>query len=197
MLMLRKGDAVFHPSHGAGVLRSTKTRKEVSGVKRQYYRIELVDGSGSLLIPSDHVEEVGLLPIPDDTHPIVAVLSGQPQELPADYRKRKPALIARIHSGDIKQVAEALRDLAWRERETNLSDGDSRLKAEAQDLLAGVLALQFNTSPSAACQRLHEIISQAFESHKASRTSKDAEAAEQPARGRWAKIHPLFGTSSL
>jgi CarD family transcriptional regulator len=182
--MLKRGDAVIHPNHGAGILRATQTRKEVSGVKREYHRIELVSGRGTLFIPADHVQEAGLLPVPDDADLIISVLLEKPQELSDNYQDRKADITAKVHSGDIMLVAEVVRDLAWRERETKLSDGDAQLKAEAQDLLAGVLALQLNKSPAAAGQRLDDVISHAFESRMAS---------NEPERGRWARIHSLIG----
>lgn len=161
--MLKKGDAVVHPNHGAGVLESTQTW-QVSGVERQYHRIELVNGRGTLFIPTDRVEEVGLLPIPSSVNPIVSVLYDEPQELTDDYHKRKADLAAKIHSGDISLVAEALRDLAWREQEAKLSGGDEQLKAEAQDLLSGVLALQLNLDIDAAICQLNLIIHRAIQS---------------------------------
>lgn len=159
--MLKKGDAVVHPSHGAGVLADTAIW-QVSGVERRYHRIELVSGRGTLFIPIDQVNEAGLLPVPGNDELIISVLSDQPQELADDYQKRKANLAAKVHSGNIAQVAEALRDLAWRERETKLSDGDSHLKSEAQELLAGVLSLQLNLDIDAATRHLNLATDQAI-----------------------------------
>jgi CarD family transcriptional regulator len=160
--MLKKGDAVVHPNHGAGVLESTQTW-QVSGVERQYHCIELVNGRGTLFIPTDRVEEVGLILIPSSASPIVSVLFDEPQELTDDYQKRKANLVAKIHSGDILLVAEALRDLAWRKRETKLSGGDEQVKAEAQELLAGVLALQLHLDIDAAIGQLNLTIHRAIQ----------------------------------
>jgi RNA polymerase-interacting CarD/CdnL/TRCF family regulator len=161
--MLKKGDAVVHPSHGAGVLQETETWR-VNGGKRQYHCIELVSGRGTLFIPADQVEEAGLLPVPGNADLIFSVLLDQPQELSSDYQKRKAGIADKIHSGDIAMVAEALRDLAWREQETKLSDGDSNLKSEAQDLLAGVLALQLDLDVDAATRHLNLTVDRAIRS---------------------------------
>lgn len=161
--MLKKGDAVVHPGHGAGVVQDTQTR-QVNGGERQYHCIELVSGRGTLFIPADQVEEAGLLPVPGDAEPIITVLLDQPQDLSADYQKRKAGIAAKIHSGDVKLVAQALRDLAWRERETRLSDGDAQLKAEAQDLLTGVLALQLDLDVEAATRHLSQTVNRAIQS---------------------------------
>nr|MBN1228284.1 hypothetical protein [Anaerolineae bacterium] len=160
--MLKKGDAVVHPDHGAGVLGDMQTW-QVSGVERRYHCVELINGKGTLCIPVDQVEEAGLVPIPDDTSPIIDVLDDEPQELDKDYRKRQANLLAKVHSGDIALVAEALRDLAWRKRDTRLSGGDTRLKDEAQEMLAGVLALQLGQDVDAALEQLTLALEQSIE----------------------------------
>jgi CarD family transcriptional regulator len=164
--MLKKGDSVVHPNHGAGVLKEIQTWR-VSGIERQYHCIELVSGRGTLLIPIDHVEEAGLLPVPSDAAPIIAVLSDKPEALPDDYQKRKLDVAARVHSGDTALLAGVLRDLTWRDREKKLSDGDSQLKAEAQELLAGVLSLQLDLDLDAASHRLSVTLQQAIEARQA------------------------------
>jgi RNA polymerase-interacting CarD/CdnL/TRCF family regulator len=161
--MLKKGDAVVHPTHGAGVVQDTQTR-QVNDGERQYHRIELVSGRGTLFLPADQVQEAGLLPVPGDIQPIMSVLLDQPQELSADYQVRKPRLAEKVHSGDVTLVAEALRDLAWRGRESKLSDGDAQLKAEAQDLLIGVLALQLDLDVDEATRHLNQTVSHAIKS---------------------------------
>ena len=90
------------------------------------------------------------------------MLLDQPQDLSADYQKRKAGIVAKIRSGDITLVAEALRDLAWRERESRLSDGDAQLKAETQALLTGVLALQLDLDVDAATCQLNLTVKRAI-----------------------------------
>jgi CarD family transcriptional regulator len=159
--MLKKGDAVVHPSHGAGVIRDTQTW-QVNGSERQYHCIELASGKGTLFIPADQVQEAGLLPVPGDAKLISSVLRDRPRELSADYVKRQAGVATKVRSGDIKLVAEALRDLAWRGRETRLSDGDAQLKAKAQALLASVHALQLDLDIDAATSQLNLTVNRAI-----------------------------------
>jgi RNA polymerase-interacting CarD/CdnL/TRCF family regulator len=161
--MLRIGDAVVHPSHGAGVLEETQTWR-VSGVERQYHRIELASGRGTLFIPTNQVQEAGLTPVPGDAEPIISVLLDQPRDLSADYQKRKAGIAAKVRSGDVTLVAAALRDLAWRDQESKLSDGDAQLKVEAQALLASVLAVQLDLDIDAATHHLNLTVNHAIQS---------------------------------
>ena len=92
------------------------------------------------------------------------MLHDQPQELSSDFQVRKAGLAEKVHSGDVTLVAEALRDLVWSGRDSRLSDGDARLKAEAQDLLTGVLALQLDLDVSEATRHLNLTIKRAMQS---------------------------------
>jgi RNA polymerase-interacting CarD/CdnL/TRCF family regulator len=81
---------------------------------------------------------------------------------------------AKVRSGDPKLVAQALRDLAWREHDTSLTSRDMQLKAEAQELLASELALQPGQDVDTVVQRLDTVIQQAIRTHLASRGSQAA-----------------------
>jgi RNA polymerase-interacting CarD/CdnL/TRCF family regulator len=169
-------------------------RYEVDGVERRYLCIELINRGSTLMIPVDKVEESGLHRLTCDLAMITAVLSRAPQELADDYRQRQARIAAKIHSGDPKLVAQALRDLVWREKEEKLSMKDEQLKEKAHTLLAGILALQPDCGDiSAATQCLNAIVWQAIQTHMGSengeRTSTDSH--HSPAPGGNAR--PLFG----
>jgi RNA polymerase-interacting CarD/CdnL/TRCF family regulator len=69
------------------------------------------------------------------------VLNAPPRSLPRKYQVRHPLLRDKLHSGDARQVAEALRDLAWRRKKKgHLTAIDRRLYREGVGLLAGEIA---------------------------------------------------------
>jgi CarD family transcriptional regulator len=138
--MFRKGSQVAHPTHGAGVVVDVR-EITVAGSVRRYYHIDLANGNGMLMLPVEQAEEAGLRPVADPDL-ILDVLADDPQELSDNYRTRQTRAASKIKSGDVKKVAEALRDLAWRGRTGGLSSGDASLKSKAQKLLASELAVQ-------------------------------------------------------
>ena len=193
--MFKKGDLILHPQHGAGTVTSIRTCK-VGGVRRRYYSIKLVNASGTLMIPVDQAETTGLRQLDDDVDRIVSVLREEPEKLAADHRKRQARLTAKIHSGDPKLMAQALRDLVWRETDEKLSMGDEQLRNMAQALLAGILALQSDLSFAAADHSLRGSVQQAIQSrttnHDGESPGADTTDAARPRRRR-GKIHPFLG----
>lgn len=162
--LFKEGDAIVHPSHGAGRITGIKSW-EVGGVERQYYSIELISDHGTLMIPVDQAEETGLRRATIDPSDLYKILNEEPNELDSDHRKRQSELAERIRSGDAILVTEALRDLAWREQIDSLTERDQKLKAEAEQLVIGELALQPDLDLDSAAEELHQQLQKAIEAH--------------------------------
>jgi RNA polymerase-interacting CarD/CdnL/TRCF family regulator len=155
--MFKKGDAVVHPTYGAGRLVAVR-KIEVRGGRQRYYDIKLMAG-GNLMLPVTQAEETGLRLVEVDRERIVAVLSNKPHKLSANYRTRQARIDKKISSGDPLKVAEALRDLTWRGKKSSGSATDVMLKLKARRLLAGELALQSgDLDIDEAAERLDGII---------------------------------------
>jgi CarD family transcriptional regulator len=163
-IQFKVGDAIVHPNHGAGRIVAVDSWN-IAGVERKYYSIELVNDHGTLMIPVDQAEEAGLRAATSNPDTIYAVLTEDPQQLDSDHRKRQATTSDKIRSGDAREITEALRDLAWREATNSLTERDQKLKAEAEDLLIGELALQPDLDLESAASQLHEQIQEAVESH--------------------------------
>lgn len=164
--MFEKGEIVMHPNYGAGMVVDIKGIT-VDGNERRYYHVDLVDGDRSLMIPIDEAETVGLGLIADSVK-ILDVLRSPPRELAKDYRQRQARLAEKIYSGDPEQVAEALRDLAWRKRTAKLSIRDGILLRKANRLLASVFALRRSDRDfDKACSRLSRILLQNIQQREA------------------------------
>lgn len=161
--MFKKGDAILHPQHGAGTLTKIK-RVKVEGVERRYYCINLTSDWGTLMIPVEKADESGLRELTGDMTTIEGVLESEPQELSKDYRLRQSRVAEKIHSGDTSQVAQALRDLAWRAKTSKLSLRDEQLRDKAQALLSSLLALQPDVQDiDAAGRQLNAFVNRAME----------------------------------
>jgi len=163
-LEFEEGDPIVHPSHGAGRLLSIQSWA-VGGVERNYYNIELINEHGTLMIPVEQAEEAGLRLAISGEGAIKKVLKKSPEELPGDHRKRQSEISDKIHSGKAVKIAEALRDLAYRERIDGLTERDSKLKSEAEDLLIGELALIPELDMTLAAERLYDMVQEAMDKH--------------------------------
>lgn len=141
--MFKAGDAIIHPFRGAGLVVCIEERRH-RGSSDLYYRIDLLGQPGtSLMIPVKAADSMGLRrAIPQSRlNRVWRVLHATPRTLPVDHKKRYQFLKDKLHTGDTIQVAEAVRDMAWRqEQEGRLTTVGKRMYEEGMMLLAGEIA---------------------------------------------------------
>ena len=136
------GDANVHPIRGAGVVERIVERTR-HGNAEPYYRIRLLGQSGTMLmVPTSVTEKLGLRSAisGSDMGRLWRVLLATPKRLPSKYKELRQSLKDRLGTGDIFQVAEAVRDMAWRHRKTHLSATIKQLYEEGIRLLVGEIA---------------------------------------------------------
>jgi CarD family transcriptional regulator len=136
------GDAIVHPVRGAGVVERIVERTR-QGNAELYYRIRLLGQSGTmLLVPTSVEERLGLRCAisPSDIRRLWFVLLATPGNLPDRYKELRQFLEDKLGTGDIFQVAEAVRDMAWQQRRTHLSATIKQLYEEGIRLLVGEIA---------------------------------------------------------
>jgi CarD family transcriptional regulator len=141
--MFKEGDAVVHPVRGAGVIECVEER-QWRGAEAQYYRIGLLSQPGSnLMIPVGAAKGLGLRRAASQSRlsKVWKILGTDPEKLPKEHKERYQLLEDKLHAGDVLQVAEAVRDMAWRRhREGRLTTRGKRMYEEGMTLLAGEIA---------------------------------------------------------
>jgi RNA polymerase-interacting CarD/CdnL/TRCF family regulator len=143
-MSFKTGDAVVHRIRGAGVVIGVEER-QWRGSSEMYYRIQLLNTPKSrLLIPTSAAEEIGLRhPISQSKLELVwRVLRADPGMLPNDHKERYALLAAKLDARDVLQVAEVVRDMAWRRRHKGrLSMRGKQLYEDGMMRLAGEIAV--------------------------------------------------------
>ncbi len=139
--MFQVGDKVVHPQHGAGVVSAIE--QDVIQGFGCYYVIDLAAYNRTLMIPVDKAEAIGVRAIsdPDIMSEVLAMLTGEPTSLPGNYTQRQIRLGERLKSGDVFEVAQVMRDLAFRSQQKHLTTQDSGFLEQARRFLASELAL--------------------------------------------------------
>jgi CarD family transcriptional regulator len=141
--MFKEGDAVVHPIRGAGVVKCVEER-QWRGAEALYYRIGLLSQPGSnLMIPVGSAKQLGLRRAASRSRllQVWKVLGTDPEGLPIEHKERYQLLEGKLHAGDVLQIAEAVRDMAWRRhREGRLTTRGKRMYEEGMTLLAGEIA---------------------------------------------------------
>jgi CarD family transcriptional regulator len=141
--MFKAGDPVIHPVRGAGVVVRVEERRW-RGSKDMYYRIKLLGQRGTkLMVPIDAVEKIGLrraIPL-SELNQVWHVLRADPSMLPDNHKKRYKLLDDKLRTGDVYQIAEVVRDMAWRQqREGRLNTMGKRKYKKGMRVLAGEIA---------------------------------------------------------
>jgi CarD family transcriptional regulator len=161
------GDAVVHPTRGAGIVERIVERTW-HGNAESYYRIELLGQSGTMLmVPASVAEKLGMRCAISQSNmeQLWRVLLAAPMSLPNKHRDRTQLLQDKLGTGDVFQVAEVVRDMAWRQWKTRLGITAKRLYDEGIRLLAGEMAatqdLEFAAAETHLRARLWERLSSA------------------------------------
>ncbi len=138
--VFEEGALIVHPHHGGGEVTAIR-EWEIAGVKQDYYCIKLINEDCLLMIPVQQAKEAGLRRALKRVKSIARVLTGEPEELDPDYRKRQVYIAQKIQNGDPAQLAEVIRDLAWCEHISGCTQRDLKLKSQAESLLISELVL--------------------------------------------------------
>jgi len=147
------GDAVVHPVRGAGVVTKVQERK-LHGRIDTYYTIKLLGHNPSkLMIPVETAIQLGVRHAvsKSDLERLWDVILSEPEDLPDPYKARYKVLRERLETGDVFQIAEVIRDMAWRQHEEGrLNVKGKRMYEKAIKLVAGEMAaikdIDFETS---------------------------------------------------
>jgi CarD family transcriptional regulator len=164
--MFKAGDAIVHPVRGAGVVERIEER-QWHGSTGRYYRIKLLGQPGTrLMVPIDAAESIGLRRAVSRSklRQVWGVLCADAEALPADHKVRYELLNGKLHAGDVFQVAEAVRDMAWRQKqEGSLTTQGKRIFEEGLRILSGEIAatqgVDMSDAEAQVRGRLGEILS--------------------------------------
>jgi RNA polymerase-interacting CarD/CdnL/TRCF family regulator len=141
--MFQVGDAVVHPVRGTGVVVGFEELQQQEN-SRLYYVIELLGlPESSLLIPVKSAEKKNLRPVIPEAQldQVWKVLDDQPAVLPSEHKTRYKLLEDKFQSGDTLLIAEAVRDMTWRQQhDKGLTGRGQRIFQRGMRLLAAEVA---------------------------------------------------------
>jgi CarD family transcriptional regulator len=161
--MFTTGDKVVHPGHGPGVVRGIESRR-LLGEEKQYYVIEMLASSATLMTPVARADEVGLRPAINDVslRCLFELLADEPATLSDDFRERQTNIEERLKDGDVFATARVIRDLMWYAQVQGLTKRDMQLMQRAEELVAAELALVEDIEVKTALDRVQGIVEAAI-----------------------------------
>jgi CarD family transcriptional regulator len=120
-MMFQRGDTVIHPGYGAGTVIYIE-EQQFLGSKKPYYSIELLHVSKTRVwVAVKDARKRGLRhPTPQSQlERIWDILRAEPETLPPDHDDRYESLQEKLRSGDIFQIAKAVRDMFWKDHRSH------------------------------------------------------------------------------
>ena len=153
------GETVVYPHHGAALIEEVKTRT-INGEDRTYLKLKVAQGDLTIEVPADNVDLVGVRDVVDKEglDEVFEVLRQPYTEEPTNWSRRYKANVEKLASGNVKKVAEVVRDLWRRDQDRGLSAGEKRMLAKARQILVSELALAEKTDEAEAETILDEVL---------------------------------------
>ena len=145
--MYNIGDRIVYPMHGAGVIKEIEER-EILGEMRQYYVLKLPHGDMKIMIPVDKCDEIGVRDVIEekDVDKVLQVLGAPSTPMPSNWNHRNRENMEKLKTGDIKEVAEVVRNLTRVESTKHLSTGEKKMLTNAKQILSSefIMALDID-----------------------------------------------------
>jgi CarD family transcriptional regulator len=157
--MFKIGDRAVYPAHGVGVIEDIKCRV-ISGAKRTFYVLRIVDKEMTIMIPTDNAQSVGLREIIDkkEVPKVFRILAERNVGVDCQtWNRRYREYMEKIKSGSVFEVAEVLRDLVLLKCDKDLSFGERQMLDLAQNLLVKELSIAKNMAEEKMRLRLQSI----------------------------------------
>jgi CarD family transcriptional regulator len=157
--MFKVGDLAVYPAHGVGCIESIETR-EISGEKKDFYIMKILDNNMIIMIPIDNVTSVGLRDIIDEKEVSRVYEIMKQRDIPADnqtWNRRYREYMEKIKTGSVYEVAEVLRDLYLLKVDKDLSFGERKMLDTAQSLLLKELSIAKATDEGAIMSDINDI----------------------------------------
>lgn len=157
--MYKTGDKILYPMHGAGVIKSIEER-EILGEIKEYYLLNVPCGDMEVMIPVDNCEDIGVrhLVSVEELEEAISVLGLESSEMSGNWNKRYRENMEKIKSGEVKSVAEIVRNLTRINRENKLSAGEKKMLSNARKILQSEIMLVLNIEEEEAIDIIESAI---------------------------------------
>ena len=172
--MFNIGDKIVYPMHGAGTIDSIE-EKDILGEKESYYILRM-PGEVKVMVPIAKAEQVGVRNIIDKNSAdrVFKVLEQDETEMNKNWNKIYRDNIEKLKSGDIYEIADVVRNLAFKQKEKGLSTGEKKMLNNARQILVSELVLAEHSNKDEIEELVDNKINNSFLMFKADDTAKQS-----------------------
>ena len=148
-------DQIVYPAHGVGQIVGLE-KQEVAGVAIELFVIDFDQEKMKLRVPTGKAKAAGMRPLSSDKaiKDAITTLKGRARIKRTMWSRRAQEYDAKINSGDIKLVAEVVRDLYRAEDQPEQSYSERQLFEAALDRMAREVAAVRKADLGAAIEEL-------------------------------------------
>lgn len=157
--MYEVGDKVVYPMQGAGVISEIETR-DIDGEEVDYYIIDVSCRNMELIIPVTAADEASVRPVVDreTIDNVLDVLAAEATPMDEKWNRRNRDNMEKLKTGEIKQVAEVVRNLSRWQEGKSLSPGERKTLSNASQILRSEMELVLDISEEEAEKKIKDAI---------------------------------------
>ena len=145
--MFNVGDKIVYPMHGAGTIDAIE-EKNILGENQAYYIIKM---------PGEVKEEA---------EKVISILGEDETEMSQNWNKRYRDNMEKMKSGDVYEIADVVRNLAFKQKEKGLSTGEKKMLSNAKQILVSELVLAEHASQEEVEELIDNKISLSFDEYR-------------------------------
>ena len=165
--MFNVGDKIVYPMHGAGTIDAIEN-KNILGEEQAYYVIKM-PGEVKVMVPTNKAEQIVVRSVinKEEANKVIAVLEHNETEMSQNWNKRYRDNMDKMKSGDIYEVADVVRNLAFKQKEKGgLSTGEKKMFSNARQILISELVLAEHASEEEVEKMIDNKINISFDEYK-------------------------------
>ena len=164
--MFNVGDKIVYPMHGAGTIDSIE-EKNILGENQAYYVIKM-PGEVKVMVPTAKAEQIGVRNIigKEEAEKVISILGEDETEMSQNWNKRYRDNMEKMKSGDVYEIADVVRNLAFKQKEKGLSTGEKKMLSNAKQILVSELVLAEHASQEEVEELIENKINLSFDEYR-------------------------------
>ncbi len=164
--MFNVGDKIVYPMHGAGTIDAIE-EKNILGENQAYYVIKM-PGEVKVMVPTAKAEEIGVRSVinKDEAEKVISVLGEDETEMSQNWNKRYRDNMEKMKSGSAYEIADVVRNLAFKQKEKGLSTGEKKMLSNAKQILVSELVLAEHASQEEVEELIDNKINLSFNEYR-------------------------------
>lgn len=171
--MFNVGDKIVYPMHGAGTIDSIE-EKNILGENQAYYIIKM-PGEVKVMVPTAKAEQIGVRSVigKEEAEKVISILGEDETQMSQNWNKRYRDNMEKMKSGDVYEIADVVRNLAFKQKEKGLSTGEKKMLSNAKQILVSELVLAEHASQEEVEELIDNKINLSFDEYRAPHENVD------------------------